>query len=534
MSRSAPHKAFKIFFTILVVVLPVVLALWFAQIRAREEISDRLQSFSQLALQKTEMVIHESEQAREKAMQFTGELCSPQHQHYMLNIVRGLLYVDDLIYANGNKFICSTAVHPEEGWRIAAANYTRQPDVSIYYYRDTPFYPGYDMNYMQRGHYAVVVNPLSYSSVISSDRDLAYGVFDTKTNMFFSVSKNVDARELHRLIRHEDAFFNQDGRVYTVAHSSIRPIAVIMSTSRASYYASLYDQVTLTLPLGIICSILILMVWSRSRQQYHSPRNKLLRALSHRQLCLHYQPIIDIKNNRCVGAEALLRWPGFDGPVMSPAEFIPLAENSGMIAQVTDYVVDELFNDLGEYLSRHPQLYIAINLSASDFYSARLIAQITEKARSYAVCVKQIKIEVTERGFIDVPKTTPVIQAFREAGYEIAIDDFGTGYSNLHNLYSLNVDILKIDKSFIDTLTTNSTSHLIAEHIIDMARSLRLKTIAEGVETLDQVDWLLKRGVQFCQGWHFARAMPPQEFIQWLAKSPILLRPPHDGRQAEI
>lgn len=113
MSRSAPHKAFKIFFTILVVVLPVVLALWFAQIRAREEISDRLQSFSQLALQKTEMVIHESEQAREKAMQFTGELCSPQHQHYMLNIVRGLLYVDDLIYANGNKFICSTAVHPE-------------------------------------------------------------------------------------------------------------------------------------------------------------------------------------------------------------------------------------------------------------------------------------------------------------------------------------------------------------------------------------------------------------------------------------
>ncbi len=79
-----------------------------------------------------------------------------------------------------------------------------------------------------------------------------------------------------------------------------------------------------------------------------------------------------------------------------------------------------------------------------------------------------------------MPKTTPVIQAFRQAGYEVAIDDFGTGYSNLHNLYSLNVDILKIDKSFIDTLTTNSTSHLIAEHIIEMAQSLRLKTIAEG------------------------------------------------------
>ncbi|MBN0581632.1 EAL domain-containing protein, partial [Pseudomonas aeruginosa] len=109
-----------------------------------------------------------------------------------------------------------------------------------------------------------------------------------------------------------------------------------------------------------------------------------------------------------------------------------------------------------------------------------------------------IKIEVTERGFIDVPKTTPVIQAFREAGYEIAIDDFGTGYSNLHNLHALNVDILKIDKTFVDTLTTNNTSHLIAEHIIEMARGLRLKTIAEGVETPEQVSWLYKRGVQYC------------------------------------
>ncbi len=154
-----------------------------------------------------------------------------------------------------------------------------------------------------------------------------------------------------------------------------------------------------------------------------------------------------------------------------------------MIERITDYVVEEVFTDLGHFLAAHPDLYVSINLSASDFHSSRLIALISDKARFYSVRAQQIKIEVTERGFIDVPKTTPVIQAFRRAGYEVAIDDFGTGYSNLHNLYSLNVDILKIDKSFIDTLTTNSTSHLIAEHIIEMAQSLRLKTIAEGVET---------------------------------------------------
>ncbi len=113
------------------------------------------------------------------------------------------------------------------------------------------------------------------------------------------------------------------------------------------------------------------------------------------------------------------------------------------------------------------------------------------------------------------------------AGFEVAIDDVGTGYSNLQNLYSLNVDILKIDKSFIDTLIGPNTSHLIAEHIIEMAHSLQLKTIAEGVENMEQVAWLLKRGVQFCQGWYFARAMPSDEFEAWLARTTIFPGKPH-------
>ncbi|HBT0133157.1 TPA: EAL domain-containing protein, partial [Klebsiella pneumoniae] len=116
----------------------------------------------------------------------------------------------------------------------------------------------------------------------------------------------------------------------------------------------------------------------------------------------------------------------------------------------------------------------------------------------------------------------------------IAIDDFGTGYSNLHNLHALNVDILKIDKTFVDTLTTNNTSHLIAEHIIEMARGLRLKTIAEGVETPEQVSWLYKRGVQYCQGWLFAKAMPAREFMQWLANAPAPANVPQPPRHAEI
>jgi sensor c-di-GMP phosphodiesterase-like protein len=524
MNRRVRDKVLRVVGVIMVVLLPVMLAFWFAQMRAMSETTGQLQTFAQLALDKTEIVIHEAEETRREAEGYRGEACTPEHQQAMLNIVRGQLYVTDLIYAEGNQFLCSTVYHPAQPFTMPLPSYQKNPNISVYYYRDTPFYSGYSMIYMQRDNYVAVVNPLSYSEVISEDTSLSYGVYDTKTNSFFSVSAMSDPQTLRPLIRDSNASFRKEGRFYTVVLSDRRPVAVIVSTQDHRYYENLWHQLTLTLPLGAICSVLILLVWSRTRQQINSPRRKLQRALNKRQLRLHYQPIVDIKNNCCVGAEALLRWPGFNGQVMSPTEFIPLAEKEALIEQVTDYVVEEMFAEMGQFLATHPQLYVSINLSASDFHSSRLIALISEKAQSHNVRAQQIKIEVTERGFIDVPKTTPVIQAFRQAGYEVAIDDFGTGYSNLHNLYSLNVDILKIDKSFIDTLTTNSTSHLIAEHIIEMAQSLRLKTIAEGVETVEQVSWLAKRGVQFCQGWHFAKAMPPQEFMQWLDVSSCQVR----------
>lgn len=528
MNHSARRKMLRVVGIIMVVLLPVMLALWFAQLRAISETSNQLRSFAQLALDKTELVIQQVDLARNAAEKYEGELCTPDHQQYMLNIVRGRLYIADLIYAKGQDFLCSTAVAPAHPYKMPAANYTRKPDVAIYYFRDTPFFAGYKMTYMQIGNYVVVVNPLSYSEVMSPDRSLAWGVYDTVTNAFFSVSGQTDSALMSSLSGNSDLSFQKGGRFYTIVYSEKRPIAAIVSTSNTRFYEILYHQATLTLPLGMICSIIILLVWSRTRRELNSPARLLQRALNKRQLCLHYQPIIDIKHNQCVGAEALLRWPDFNGQVMSPAEFIPLAEKEGMIERVTDYVVEEVFSDLGHFLAENPHLYISVNLSASDFHSSRLIALITDKARQYSVRAQQIKIEVTERGFIDVPKTTPVIQAFRQAGYEVAIDDFGTGYSNLHNLYSLNVDILKIDKSFIDTLTTNSTSHLIAEHIIEMAQSLRLKTIAEGVETSEQVNWLLKRGVQYCQGWYFAKAMPPQEFMAWQQQPVELeLQPAH-------
>lgn len=175
MNRNARDKVLRIVGVIMVVLLPVMLALWFAQQRAVNETSSQLRSFAALALDKTELVIQQVELARQAAEKYSGNICTPEHRQYMLNIVRGRLYIADLLYAEGKEFLCSTTSTPENPYLISAANYQRAPDVSIYYYRDTPFYAGYKMTYMQVGNYVVVVNPLTYSEVMSSDRSLAWG-----------------------------------------------------------------------------------------------------------------------------------------------------------------------------------------------------------------------------------------------------------------------------------------------------------------------------------------------------------------------
>ncbi len=506
MSHRARHQLLAFPGIIFLVLFPIILSLWIAFFWAKSEVNNQLRTFAQLALDKSELVIRQADLVSDAAERYQGQVCTPAHQKRMLNIIRGYLYINELIYARDNHFLCSSLIASVNGYTIAPADYKREPNVSIYYYRDTPFFSGYKMTYMQRGNYVAVINPLFWSEVMSDDPTLQWGVYDTVTKTFFSLSNEASAATFSPLIHLNDLTVQRNGYLYATVYSTKRPIAAIVATSYQRLITHFYNYLIFALPAGILGSLVLLLLWLRIRQNYLSPKRKLQRALEKNQLCLYYQPIIDIKTEKCIGAEALLRWPGEQGQVMNPAEFIPLAEKEGMIEQVTDYVIDNVFRDLGAYLATHTDRYVSINLSASDFHTSRLIARTNQKTEQHAVRPQQIKFEVTEHAFLDVDKMTPIILAFRKAGYEVAIDDFGIGYSNLHNLKSLNVDILKIDKSFVETLTTHKTSHLIAEHIIELAHSLGLKTIAEGVETEAQVNWLRKRGVTllpgmvFCEG----------------------------------
>jgi sensor c-di-GMP phosphodiesterase-like protein len=248
-----------------------------------------------------------------------------------------------------------------------------------------------------------------------------------------------------------------------------------------------------------------------------SPVGQLSDAVRRHQFIVAYQPIVDLATRRCIGAEALVRWK-HQNRIVRPDHFIPLAEHRGLIQAITDQVFDTILLELGEFLQRYGELYVSINLSAPDLTSRRFLERLTPALEAAKIAPRQIRIEATERCFLDADAAKEVIQAFRDAGHPVYIDDFGTGYSSLSHLQNFQVDALKIDKSFVDTVDQDSASSSVASHIIDMALTLNVQVVAEGIEREEQASYLRTRGAQFGQGWLFSAPLTAPDFIRYVGR----------------
>ena len=218
-----------------------------------------------------------------------------------------------------------------------------------------------------------------------------------------------------------------------------------------------------------------------------------------------------LDSGKITGAEALSRWPQPDGSLLSPNIFIPLAEQTGLTSKLTRLVIEKVFEDMGEWLRHHPHQHISINLSPADLFCVELPQVLSRLLNHWQIQPQQIALELTERGFADPNTLLPAIAAYRRNGHPVYIDDFGTGYSSLRYLQDLEVDTLKLDKSFVDALEYAQ----VTPYIIEMAKTLQLNIVAEGIETPCQEKWLREHGVQFGQGWLYSKALPKEAFILW-------------------
>lgn len=246
------------------------------------------------------------------------------------------------------------------------------------------------------------------------------------------------------------------------------------------------------------------------------PRNSdLRRAIELREFVLYYQPVVDLKSLRIVGLEALIRWRHPERGLLSPMDFIPVAEDCGLILPIGDWGLAEACSQIQTWTRENPEnesLRVSVNLSARQFSREGLRDHVESLLMQSGTSSHQLGLEMTESSLIpNMGTALAVLESLRAMGISISMDDFGTGYSSLSYLNSLPIDVLKIDRSFVGRMTEGDQPLQIVRTIIELARVLGMDVVAEGIETNEQYDLLHQMGCRFGQGYLFAKPMPAEE-----------------------
>jgi len=261
------------------------------------------------------------------------------------------------------------------------------------------------------------------------------------------------------------------------------------------------------------------------RRQAHArvyAEQELTLALERDELQLHFQPIVHLSDQSLAGFEALLRWQHPQRGMVSPAEFIPLAEQSGLINPIGRWIIDRASSALAQFAAERPRLplFMSINLSSRQFDDPQLLAAIDLALAQHPVDPAWIKLEITESLLLQrLDEGLRLLQACRSRGLKVSLDDFGTGYSSLSYLHRLPVDTLKLDRSFVLQLDANAAGAKIVAAVIGLAHQLGMDVIAEGLETKQQIDALQALGADLGQGFHFSRPLAQAAAAEFVRKS---------------
>ncbi|MDU9414113.1 EAL domain-containing protein [Pseudomonas sp. zfem005] len=272
-----------------------------------------------------------------------------------------------------------------------------------------------------------------------------------------------------------------------------------------------------------------LQLYQQGRDAAQQRQVLLIRDLRHAaargELLLHYQPKLDIAEGRVLQAEALLRWQHPQFGLVSPGEFIPLAERTGSIQSLTAWVIEEVLRQLQEWAGRGLRLQVSLNISTDDLMGRELVERMRGLLRRFRVHPDQLSFEITESAVMQDPvQALKVLNGLRDLGISLSVDDFGTGYSSLAQLKSMPVQELKIDQSFIRELDETSEDAVIVRSTIDMSHSLGLKVVAEGVEHAHSLRLLERWRCDTAQGYLISRPLSASAFEAWIAQplhSPI-------------
>jgi len=273
-------------------------------------------------------------------------------------------------------------------------------------------------------------------------------------------------------------------------------------------WLGIYASAAIVLIVGAITLLL-------PRRSSDSPIAEIEHALAAGQFVPYYQPIVDIRSGQLRGAEVLVRWKKPDGAVILPGAFIPLMESSGLIREMTCDLMRRVCAEVGTAIGRRPALKVSFNFAGKLFNDENIVRDVRKIFSNTPIKLSQVVLELTEREPIEnFTETRRSIAAFQGLGVRVAIDDVGTGHSGLSYMLKLGVDIIKIDKMFVDAIGTDRNSTTIVETLIDLAHNMRMDVVAEGVENFEQVMYLRELGIRSAQGYVFSPPLPGKAFLQ--------------------
>lgn len=517
MRRSRAVKL-MILIALLAAVLPVLAAVYLAREQAIDAELARVSSYARVVVNRSDRAVDQMVDAIDQLEQTrarTGASCTPAMLDLMREISVSMEYVKVVGVVEGDRLVCSSmGLHPG-GIDVGTVDVVSANGTRLRY--DAPAIQaelGVPYVSLERDGLIAMTHRSQAVDVVVDQEGSLFATFDPTTNQIRTSNAPVNPEWVTSTAGTDATAFVADDYIVAVIRSDrIRFTGAIAAIPIRYLNESVQDLILLLLPIallagaGLSASLLYL-----ARQQTSLP-SQIRSGLKRDEFFLEYQPIVDLDNGSWLGVEALLRWRRRDGEVLYPDAFVPAAEKSELISQLSLRVVDLVERDLGVLLGSEPGFFVTINLSARDLQSERVLDRLLELKRNTGATAGQLVVEITERMLVDPENAARAIENMRSRGIHVAIDDFGTGYCSLSYLEQMRFDALKIDRLFVEAIDKNAATSPVVLHIIDMARTLGLKIVAEGVQTAEQQTFLKAHGVQFAQGWLYSKSLPVDTLV---------------------
>ncbi|WP_342131222.1 EAL domain-containing protein [Hydrogenophaga sp. OTU3427] len=506
---------------LLAAVLPILAALYLADRQTRQDEIAYLETLADETLRRGINSRMQLVQALEAMKREPSTPCSPANLERMRQISAVSLHLRGMGVIQDGQLRCSTLSASPRPEAIDGKRFVTATGIEAWTDARLPFAPEQPFNIYARHGYATIIHPEVILDIPRKSPDIVIGLVISNPKTVTRERGKVLPAWLERYTPHQSAVIDDGTHLVVFKASKEHNIAGVAASLKSGIHRSVWRTALFLVPIGLFGSalfgyaVVVLTRWGLSVPA------QLREALKRHDMYVRYQPIVDMRTGRWIGAEALLRWQKPDGTHVPPDEFIASAEKVGLIQDVTRYVTDIVLRDLPTLLKIQPGFHVSINFSALDMQEGGPIDYLRERLHRLQIPPETLIVELTERGLFDMAQTQPLLEAVQAMGVRVAIDDFGTGYSSLSVLESCKLDIIKIDKLFVAAIGTQAANSPVTTHIISMAQKLGIELVAEGVETQAQADFLRDSGVQYAQGWLYARPMAIEELRFKLRPMPI-------------